>query len=728
MVLKAQKFINSTYNNGATIGIKAIPENGLTSWGVMYALTRALQYELGLKTLSDGFGPTTLSTLQSKFPVINASTKAPVNIIKIIQAGLYCKGYSGGNIDGVFNASVQASVSQLKKDMGVLGSYPGAGIEPKVFKGLLNMNPYILIAGGDPVIRQIQQWLNGRYVKRRDFQIIPAEGYHSRTVAQCMLFAVQYESGMADGVANGVFGPGTQSSLRNRTLQVGSTGIWPRLFTAAMLLSKRNVSFGDFTAEVSNEVRVFQGFCKLPVTGKADYATWSSLLVSYGDQNRAGTACDGVTKITDARAKALYAAGYRYVGRYLYNPSTKNLLEKQIQTGELATIASNGLRCFPIYQTFNNSVDYFSSKQGAEDAESANFWAKQFGFKNGTIIYFSVDYDALDGEVSTNILPYFRALNNYLLSNSGYKIGVYGARNVCQRVCDAGLALTSFVCDMSSGFSGNLGYPLPTNWAFDQISTVSIGENDSFIEIDKNIASGRDVGQNTFNSPAVGNKLDVQLNSGQYANALLKSLQKYLESIGVPETGGDEWLDRDWATYGGISTTEAFSRVLEKDAYITGLSRELGIRKALIQAPIMWELRKWNILDFASDSLVLKGDSDDSSTGWGQIKASSAIQGWNYCVSERIIEGRTLDPVKDLRDVWFKLKNDVEYNIRCTAYLNFFDAKDIGIQRPNLNMNPEDIRLLIGRYNGFGPKAEAYSREVKGVYDIFENYNALSRG
>ena len=58
----------------------------------------------------------------------------------------------------------------------------------------------------------------------------------------------------------------------------------------------------------------------------------------------------------------------------------------------------------------------------------------------------------------------------------------------------------------------------------------------------------------------------------------------------------------------------------------------------------------------------------------------------------------------------------------------FFDAKDIGIQRPNLNMNPEDIRLLIGRYNGFGPKAEAYSREVKGVYDIFENYNALSRG
>ena len=109
--------------------------------------------------------------------------------------------------------------------MGVSSALPGSGIEPKVFKGLLNMDPYVLISGGNPSIRQIQQWLNGRYIKRRDFQIIPAEGYHSRTVAQCMLFAIQYEAGMVDGVANGVFGPGTQSSLKSHVLQVGSTGI-----------------------------------------------------------------------------------------------------------------------------------------------------------------------------------------------------------------------------------------------------------------------------------------------------------------------------------------------------------------------------------------------------------------------------------------------------------------------------------------------------------------------
>lgn len=47
---------------------------------------------------------------------------------------------------------------------------------------------------------------------------------------------------------------------------------------------------------------------------------------------------------------------------------------------------------------------------------------------------------------------------------------------------------------MSTGFSGNLGFPLPDNWAFDQISTITLGSGDRQIEIDNNIKSGRDNG------------------------------------------------------------------------------------------------------------------------------------------------------------------------------------------------------------------------------------------
>ena len=42
-----------------------------------------------------------------------------------------------------------------------------------------------------------------------------------------------------------------------------------------------------------------------------------------------------------------------------------------------------------------------------------------------------------------------------------YKVGVYGARNVCIQVSEKGYANTSFVSGMSTGFSGNLGFPLP---------------------------------------------------------------------------------------------------------------------------------------------------------------------------------------------------------------------------------------------------------------------------
>ena len=500
MILEAQKFINTTYNRGVTIGTSAVTEDGNSTWETMFALTRALQYELGITSLSDSFGPSTLSILESKFPTINNTENIPINIIKIIQSGLHCKGYNGGKIDGIYSKEVQDSVLNIKNDMGLSEIFPGSGIEAKIVKGLLNMDSYTLASNGDLSIRQVEQWLNKSYIARKNFQVIPTEGINSRTVAQSMLFAIQYESGMTDEIANGVFGPGTQGSIKNHVLEVGSTGIWSRLFTAAMILNKYFVTFGDYTEEVADAVSKFQKFASLPVTGKADFATWSSLLVSHGDKSRAGSACDGVTKITAPRAQALYAAGYRYIGRYLYNPSTKNLLEKQIQPGELDVISSHGLSCFPIYQTYNDSVDYFTSQQGADDAKNAIFWAKKFGFKKETVIYFAVDYDALDQEISSHILPYFQAINIFISENSEYKVGVYGSRNICQRIFSEGLSQTSFVADMSSGYSGNSGYPLPENWAFDQIDTVHIGEGESFIEIDKNVASGIDLGQNTFDS------------------------------------------------------------------------------------------------------------------------------------------------------------------------------------------------------------------------------------
>lgn len=77
---------------------------------------------------------------------------------------------------------------------------------------------------------------------------------------------------------------------------------------------------------------------------------------------------------------------------------------------------------------------------------------------------------------------------------------------------------------MSTGFSGNLGYPLPYNWAFDQISTITVGNGSGMIEIDNDICSGLDNGVNTINIvPSENKKFLIKL---MFYMKLLKNMLK----------------------------------------------------------------------------------------------------------------------------------------------------------------------------------------------------------
>lgn len=724
MVRSAQRFVNSIYGE-AKIGMK-VEENGVTGWPLMYALTRALQYELGITELSNNFGPTTLSRLQTKWPSIGFRD-TPANVTMIIQSALYAKGYDGSGINGIYDDRTADAVTLLMERMGVAAAYPGSDLVPKVFKALLTMDAYVVVNNGSGTVRDIQRWLNGRYVKRRDFFVMPCDGHYSRDVATSMIFAVQYELGMADGVATGWFGSGTLAGLKSikEPPAVGSTGDWVRLFSAALCFAKRSTTFtSTFDPGMGEAVRAFQRFVALPVTGAADASTWASLMVSYGDQTRTGGACDGVTRITDARAATLKSAGIEIVGRYL-NPGGSELPEKQIQPGELQTIADNGLSCFPIYQTWNRAASDFSYDAGVRAALAAIDWAKVHGFKDGTTIYFAVDYDAVDWEVTAYVIPHFKGVHRTIGENSSYNVGIYGARNVCQRVSDQGYAITSFVSDMSAGFSGNIGYPHPRNWAFDQIVTKKIGSGDGHIEIDVDIVSGRDRGQNSFDPGVDTSGLDTAFHPGLRDSAL-KEVQNYLESIGVPETGGDGWTDDDWATIGGNSTTDSFDDVISMDWLFTDLARLLRLRKALIQAPVLWELRKWNVLDKVADEAVKDGQKDDSSTGWGQIFARVAIEARNYCIDKGIINGDHLTD-DDKASVWNRLHEDPTYNITTAAYLTIYNAYQTAVPRPGLDTSESDTQEILARYNGVDEGAQKYGRELIGLYRVLELFNRMSR-
>jgi peptidoglycan hydrolase-like protein with peptidoglycan-binding domain len=735
MVRQAQAFINIAY--AGKLGIGPIPENGQTGWPTMFALTRALQYELGITSLSDNFGPTTLSTLTAKYPVVDSGTVPSANFAKIIQSALYCKGYDGGSLDGVYNARVQSSVALLKKEMGVDVTFPGGGLEPKVFKGLLNMDAYRPVSGGSETIAAVQRWLNGSYVQRRDFTIIPADGHHSRDVAKSMLFAIQYELGMADGTANGVFGPGTQSGLKSHTVSLGNSGTWVRLFSAGMVLNQRPVAFGSaFTDALALEVSRFQSFVKLPVTSAGDFSTWASLLVSYGDQARNGAACDGVTLITDARAATLKAQGITYLGRYLTNPDpnpTGDLVHKAIQPGELKTIADNGLRCFPIYQTFGRDKSDFSYPLGRAAGQSAINAALDHGFKSGTRIFFAVDFDALDEEVTSNVLPHFKGIQDAVVDDGNrFEIGVYGPRNVCTRVSAAGHATASFVSDMSSGFSGNFGYPLPENWAYDQIVTRTVGSGAGSINIDIDIASGRDTGQGSFDAPRTPLP-DTRL-VPDVIGAMRTDVGKYMESIGFPNDGG-------FRSHTHATCFDTF--MVEYDPAITQLAYRYNMRKALIQTTAYWEMRHLDAVDTSVDievrlEFLATGKFRDSSTGICQIFGKTATLAWNYAIRNGYAQGTIHDPAtdEDKYNIWEDCGTDDQFAISTVPLIHLWNAggapgntpEEKPLRPMGLTYTESEIYQILRRYQGpEGSEASDHAKQRLALYQILEKYNAISR-
>lgn len=497
-VLEAQQWVNATY--GQLAGYVACSEDGNTGWPVMYSLTMGLQHELGITSLSANFGPTTLSDLTAHGVIDTGESNT--NLVKIVQYGLFCKGYWGGDTPGQYDDSTFEAVQSLQSNAGIGTS---GQVSAKLLKAILTMDAYVVLSGGSNDVRSIQQWLNGRYFAGRDnFYLIPCDGFFSRGVQTALMQAIQYELGVPTDSATGNFGPTTQAGLRANVVSSGSTGVFVQLFSAAMVFNNASDDFtATFNSDLVTDVTTFQTFSALAVSGEGDYETWCQLLVSMGDVDRPATAVDCVETITSERAATLLSDGYTIVGRYLDERPSPNYLNKKIQPGELDVIFGNGMRVFPISQYSGGSVSYFTYGQGYTDAQDAHTAAVGYGFDPGTVIYFAVDYDATDDDITDNIVPYFLGVSGGLASmGRRYIHGAYGSRNVCVRAMNEAYAAYSFVSGMSWGFSGNLGYPMPKNWAFNQIETLSLGSGTGAIDVDKDVHNSQaDSGVSEVNSP-----------------------------------------------------------------------------------------------------------------------------------------------------------------------------------------------------------------------------------
>lgn len=517
MVLKVQEWLNENYQLGIT-------EDGVTGQGTFKGLIKALQTELGIA--ADGsFGNGTLNACPSSIQSGETNEK----LVYVLQGSFLCKGYNPGGFDGKFGAGTTRAVKQFQSDAGITEN---GIVTPYILQGIMNTDGYVYTGteGTNEYYKHlVQKGMNEKYGDK--IGLTAPNGLWERKSHKNYIKCCQIEWGLAS--VDGVWGNGTMSKAptlsRNtvgytnskRLLQWGLAinGFYPGGFTG---------TFGDGTY---NAVYNFQDFMCLGADGIAGKNTWAALLSTKGNTARKATAFDTSTKLTADTATKLKAAGYNDVGRYLTNTKS-GTLDKKMTKEELKIIEEAGLNVFPIYQTYGGEASYFTWKQGRNDGGEAKKAAQSFGFPSTVTIYFAIDYDALMEDIKTNIIPYFKGIREVV--GRSFKIGVYGPRAVCNKLLANGLAKYSFVSDMSSGFTGNIGQIMPSNWAYEQFSEIT----ECGIGIDKCMASPRKtaISPKLFVSYEVSEKPEVPQDFKVFENVYELAME-YLESLSGPFTG-----------------------------------------------------------------------------------------------------------------------------------------------------------------------------------------------
>lgn len=508
-IRNVQVWLNNNFGDDSRYN--KIEENGKIGWATINAMIRGLQIELGIQVTADNFGNGTKNAFKNKYKngIVEqtSSDGEPQKIYGIIQGALICKGYGIGvnTPTGYFLSKTGEAVKKLKTHAGIDAS--NSTVTLHIMESLLSMDYFYSYNSSDKTknIQKIQRYLNANYEDFID-GLIPCDGIYGRGTNKALIYAIQSEEGMPSSVANGNFGPSTKKfcpTIPYNNVESNYNGLKYsddkiKRFTILvnMGLYVNGIGDGNFNSNIySANIKQFQARYALPFTGTVNLSTWLSMFISSGDTSRSAKACDCATILTTEKAKTLYDNGYRYVGRYLSGTAAGNV-SKALSKEELQIAFAAGLRVFPIQQGSATRVSYFTEAQAILDVDNAYKYANSLSIPAGTVIYFAVDCDPLDTEITSNIIPYFKKVFENMRDekNSKFRIGIYGTRNVCTRVSDKGYAVRSFVSDMSTGFSGNLGFRIPSNWAFDQFATVTVGKDSGKIEIDKDGFSGLDYG------------------------------------------------------------------------------------------------------------------------------------------------------------------------------------------------------------------------------------------
>lgn len=232
-------------------------------------------------------------------------------------------------------------------------------------------------------------------------------------------------------------------------------------------------------------------------------------------------------------------------------------------------------------------------------------------------------------------------------------------------------------------------------------------------------------------------------------DSLINDLKNYADN--------DDSLHNIKQFVGGLALTECVNILYSYDKQITDISNTYMLPKTYIQSVLFRELRCYYVQDSVADVMVATKyknleykeyyDSlsfydklfmpypiligkDDSSTGYGQIFAKTAINANNWAVNKGVKSGTIYDynNWKERKIVWENLKYDHNYNIEICALVLMWGITTEEFDISNLHhkywlYDESEIKAVLKRYNGYGDGATDYGETVYKVYQIFRKYN-----
>ena len=194
------------------------------------------------------------------------------------------------------------------------------------------------------------------------------------------------------------------------------------------------------------------------------------------------------------------------------------------------------------------------------------------------------------------------------------------------------------------------------------------------------------------------------------------------------------------------NVSDCIDTIIQYDAYITYISNIYRIPKAYMQTLLMRELYYINPSDSVADGLVIEYFAweqeveawynsaylqltkpfpsapsplhTDSSTGLGQIFASTCINAQNY------VCGTNYDwnDWKQRQSIWESLKYNNNYNIEAVAWVILYEMHNLGLPSDPFAYSDSQIKALFAKYNGTGTAAVTYGEQCFEYYKVFRSY------